>query len=146
MMKQATLLLVGAALALSGCGKKSDTEVKSKPSIKNSIAITPAQKAAKAYITEMDKMVSALEAVTDAKSAEKAAAQIKKINARIETLSKKYDNQGTQINMAVVMMNNQQEFMAIQTRMSAAMMNLATGDPALMKTMTDAMSETPKLK
>jgi len=145
MMKQATLLLVGATLALSGCGGKSDTTVKAKPSIKKSIAVTPAQKAAKAYLTKMDKMATALESVTDEKSAKKAAAQIREINVEMDALSKKYSDQGTQIGMASVMMNNQQEFMAIQSRMSAVMMNLAA-QPALMETISDAMSETPTLK
>lgn len=145
MMKQTTLLLVGATLALSGCGNKSDTEVKTKPSIKKSMAITPAQKTTKAYITEMDKIATALETVTDKKSAKKAAAQIREINVEMDALSKKYNRQGTQIGMASVMMSHQQEFMAIQSRMSAVMLKLSA-NPALMETISDAMSETPNLK
>ncbi len=148
-MRKVTLILVSATFilfsAVSGCGKKDDPQSGSKSSINNSIAITPAQKMAKSYISEMQQMASALESVTDAKSAEKAATEIRKINVRMEALSDKYEDSDNQFGMATVMMSHQQEFMAIQTRVSGAMMKLST-DPALMKTMTDAMSETPKLK
>lgn len=145
MMKPTVVLLVTATLALTGCGKKPDTESATKSVVKKTIAVTPAQKMAKAYLTEMDKMASAIESVTDAKSAEKAALQIGKINVRMEALNDKYSDGGNKLGMATVMMSHQQEFIAIQTRVSSAMMNFA-GDPALMKTMTDAMAATPKLK
>jgi len=146
-----------AALTVAACGNsEKDAEMSSDPygalteagenakdvKIKDKPGLSKTQRFANTYINEMDDFVSALEKVTDQKSAEKAAAAARHMSAEIEAMSEEFgDGVAMEQRMAIAMASRQQEMVAIQQRMTSQIMRIQMENPELMKMITQEMGK-----
>jgi len=114
-----------------------DVEIKDKKSLSKN------QRIANAYLNGMNDVVTALESVSDEKSAEEAAKVMAKSGEMFDDLAKEIDGDGANREraLAMAMMSRQQEFMAVQQRMMGAMMKIQTQNPELMVTISDGMQK-----
>ncbi len=134
-MKKLVMIMAASALALSACGGENG----------GGIALTQEQKIANTYISEMEGVASAIEAVHDEKSAKQAAATIQEMKTTFEAMSVKYEGKMDSAAGAMAFTAKQQELVAVQSRIGMSMSKLAMSNPALMKIISDEMQDMPDI-
>jgi len=114
-----------------------DVEIKDKKSLSKN------ERIANAYLNGMNDVVTALESVTDEKSAEEAAKIMAKSGEMFDELAEEIDGDGANREraLAMAMISRQQEFVAVQQRMMGAMMKIQAQNPELMVTISDGMQK-----
>lgn len=95
------------------------------------------------YFEEMSAIADAVETVEDDATARQAAVVIQASSDRLEQLSDQYENHFNNTTGAMAFANRQQEFMAVQTRLSNSMMKLMSR-PELMQSVSEAMNSLPR--
>ncbi len=125
-------VLLSCTLALAACGGG------------GGVAVTPEQKIAKVYVSEMENMASAIEAVHDEASAKKAASAIRAASVKFEAMAEKYDGKLGGVAASAALSGHQSELMAVQSRIAMGMSKLAMSDPALLKIVSEEMNNMPK--
>ena len=137
-MNKLTTLFAALALTLAACGDSGDSASKG-----SSSDYSNKTEVVEGYISEISKIADALESVTDKDSAEKAAKQIAKINAELDTITTAAEDMN-QITFATAMAGKASDFQAAQIRISTAMQKLSQ-DHELMMILSEEINKTPKL-
>ncbi|GLQ21369.1 hypothetical protein ACFFUB_10930 [Algimonas porphyrae] len=160
-LRELALATVTGAFVLGACGGGETTEVADDPAsavdvvdalqaqaekaqdveIKDKKSLNKNERIANTYLKGINEIVTALEAVDDEASAERAAEVMANVGQQFDTLSDEVDGSNRERAIAMAMASRQQEFMAVQQRMVAAMMRIQMQNPELMKTVSDGMDK-----
>lgn len=149
-----TTALLASVIGLTACGgKKEETsigavapavEAPAKPkSSGGGLVLTKEQKLADTYISEMDKIADALERVNDEASAQAAAKAIAEASNMMEAAKQAYGEEMSGPAAMAVFMPRQQEFIAVQSRISMGMAGIAQSNPQFLQMISAEMENLP---
>ena len=147
---QFAMALAGAlTLGLTACGKSGSSSETGEGSPSSEVLYAKdadnASEAMDVYVSQMDRIASAMESVEDEASAKTAAEVIQSATKELDLLSKKFDSMSDTQKTAWAM-THAQKLQQVQMRIGLALQKISAQNPEQMQMLSQAMSDLPDVE